>query len=281
MKTKTRQHKNHLIFLSVLGGMFVCVVTPLYIANAQEDNSSFAQNFKSDDDKSKLTTGAIVTGVENKADYVQLATQDNANQLIGVIDNYPLLSLSNGDKNIPVVLSGSASVFVSDINGTIRSGDKITASPLSGVGMRAKESGQIVGTATADFKDGQGAAKVLTDKDGSTHTVHIQKLPIRVGVAYYNAAGESFLPSFVQNAADSIAGKSVPIVRILIGMVILFLSFAYTIALTYSSTRSTIAALGRNPLGSKQIMRGQYRSMLIAAVTIIGTLLATYLLLIL
>ena len=276
-----KQHSKNLRVLVASGIILTCIITPVYIADAQQDNSSFAQNFKSDENKSKLTTGAIVTGMTNRTDYVQLATQDNANQLIGVIDNYPLLSLSDGDKNIPVVLSGSTTVFVSDINGNIKSGDKITASPLSGVGMLASASGQVVGTATADFKVGQGTAKVVTGKDGSTHTVHIQKLPVRVGVAYYNAIGNSFLPSFIHDAADNIAGKTVPLIRILIGMVILLLSFAYTIAITYSSTRSTIAALGRNPLGSREIMRGQYRLMLIAAVTITGALLATYLLLIL
>lgn len=281
MKRKIIRHNKYLNTFLIIGAAFACVIAPAYVTSAQEENSSFAQNFKSEEKKSELVTGAIVTGVPNKADHVRLATQDNANQLIGIVDNYPLLSLSDGEKNIPVVLSGSTHAFVSDINGTIKSGDKITASPLSGVGMKATESGQVVGTATADFNEGQGTTKVVADKNGSTYTVHVQKLPIRVGVAYYNATGSSFLPTFVQDMADSIAGKPVPIIRVLVGTVILLLAFIFTIVLTYSSTRSTITALGRNPLGSKQIIRGQYRSIAIAATTISGALLATYLLLIL
>lgn len=281
MKTNIKNYTRRLKTLTILVTAFVFIVAPVRIVSAQNENSSFAQNFRSEDSKSALSTGAIVTGVPNKADYVRLATQDNANQLIGVIDNYPLLSLSNGDKNIPVVLSGSTTVFVSNINGSIKSGDKITASPLSGVGMRATESGQVVGTATADFKEQQGVAKVVTDKNGATHTVHVQKLSIQVGVAYYSAPGSSFLPPFIQDIANSIAGKPVPIIRVLISVAILLLAFAFTVVLTYSSTRSTITALGRNPLGSKQIIRGQYRSILIAAVVVSGALLATYLLLIL
>lgn len=280
MKTKTPRSHHHLQFLAATGIALSFVITPIYIASAQQESSSFAQNFKSEEKKSELVTGAIVTATSDKADYVRLATQDNVNQLIGVIDNYPLVALSNGDKNVPVVLSGPTMAFVSDINGPIKSGDKITASPLSGVGMLAKESGQIVGTATADFKEGQGAAKVVTDNKGATHTVHIQKLPISVGVAYYAAPGSSLVPPVIQEIANGIAGKPVPVIRILIGIVVLLLALVYTVVMTYSSTKSTITALGRNPLGAKQIIRGQYRSILITVVTIAGALLAAYLLLI-
>jgi hypothetical protein len=281
IKIKNENNTNRPRWLITLVIIATFITLPAHIASAQEESSLFAQNFRSEDKKSNFTTGAIVTGVPNKSDHVQLATQDNANQLIGVIDNYPLLSLSNGDKNIPVVLSGSTTVFVSNINGDIKSGDKITASPILGVGMRATASGQIVGTATADFKKKEGTPKVLADRDGTNHTIYVQKLPIQVGVAYYEAPGNSYLPPSVQNLADSIAGKPVSIIRILISMAILILAFTFTVVLTYSSTRSTIAALGRNPLGSKQIIRGQYRSILIAIITVSGALLATYLLLIL
>lgn len=267
--------------ITACGLLLLCLLTTHSVAFAQKGSDAFAQNFNSDVDSSKLVTGAIVTGVPNKPNYIDLATTDNANQLIGVIDTLPLVSLSSGDRKVPVILTGSTTAFVSDINGLVKNGDKITASPIAGVGMLATSSGQIVGTAKSDFKENAGDSRKITDKKGVTRTIHIQKLPVQVGVAYYSAPGSNILPPFIQDIADGIAGKPVPLIRIIFGMVILFIALTFTIVMTYSSTKSTVSALGRNPLGSTQIMRGQYRSILMAFVIIGCALIAAYLLLVL
>lgn len=263
------------------GLIFASSFVPHSVATAQGSSASFAQTFHSTVDNSNLITGAIVTGVPNKPNHIELATSDNANQLIGVIDTVPLVSLSSDDKKIPVILTGPAIAFVSDINGAIKNGDKITASPIAGVGMLATSSVQIVGTAKSDFKENSGDTRNITDKNGDTRTVRIQKIPLQVGVTYYNTLNNNFLPPVAQDIADSIAGKPVPIIRIIFSALVLLIAFTYTIVMTYSSTRSTMAALGRNPLGSKQIMKGQQRAVLIAF-TIIGcSLLAAYFILVL
>ncbi len=276
-----RQNRPSVRYL-VAGALLVaCSLLPFSGVAAQTDSNGIAQSFATNVDPSKLVAGAIVTNVPNKTGYIDLATINNVDQLLGVVDTKPLVSLSSDNKKIPVVLAGTTTVLVSDINGTIKSGDKITASPVAGVGMLATANGQIVGTTQADFKEDSGTTRNVTDKDGKIHTIHIQSLPIQVGVAYYNAPGSNFLPPFVQNVADSIAGRPVSLIRILLGTVILAISLIYAVVTAYSSTKSTISALGRNPLGSKVILRGQYRSFFLVFLVVAGALLTVYFLLVL
>ena len=60
--------------------------------------------------------------------------------MLGVVINQDssLLSLSTGKgSEAQVATSGTVPVLVSDINGAVKRGDHITASPIAGVGMRA------------------------------------------------------------------------------------------------------------------------------------------------
>lgn len=278
---KVQGHPRSIVtFTLLIYCLVLCVSLCHSPAKAQQSSDSFAQTFNSTTESSNLISGAIVTGVPNKPSHIELATIENANQLIGVIDTLPLVALSSENKKIPVILTGSTSAFVSDINGPVKNGDKITASPIAGVGMLATSNGQIVGTAKSDFKENEGETRTITDKEGNKKTIRIQKLALHVGVSYYNAPSNSILPSFMHNIADTLAGKPVPLIRILTGLVILIIAFTYTIVITYSSTKSTISALGRNPLGSKQIMKGQQRSILMAFLVISGALLAVYLIIV-
>lgn len=279
----TWTQRNSLKTVTAYAALFGFLLSPMPFVTASAQTSSsdtIAQNFGTETDSKDFIAGVIVTNTPNKENIVNLATLDNIDRIIGVVDTSPLVSLSSGDKKIPVVLAGTTSVLVSDINGTIKSGDKITASPIVGVGMLATSDGKIIGTAQADFRNNTGDTKQITDKNGKQHIVRIQKIPVQVGIAYYNAPGSDFLPPVIQDIANTIAGRPVSLLRILFGITILFIGLAYAIIMTYSSTRSMMAALGRNPLGSKQIMRGQYRAVITAFIVIGCTLLATYLILV-
>ncbi len=268
----------------VVGGLlfsYLFVYPSAVFAQGQSSSDVIAQNFATDLDPSKIVAGTIVSTMSNKTGYVDLATTDNVDQLLGVVSTIPLVSLSSNNKKIPVVITGTTTVLVSDLNGNIKSGDKITASPIAGVGMLATSDSQIVGSAQASFEGNKGTTRHITDKNGKIHTVHIQRLLIQVGVAYYTAPGSNFLPPFVQDLANSIAGRPVSLIRIILSTAILTIGLVFAIITAYASTRTTIAALGRNPLGSKVIIKGQYRTLLLAFGVIGGALLATYLLLVL
>lgn len=247
---------------------------------AQKSSGSIAQGFQADNSKGTIVAGALVSGKPGDEHSVQLADTNSASRIVGVVDSDPLVVISAATKEVQVVLSGTTNVIVSDINGPIAASDKITASPIAGVGMLATADSQVVGTAQTAFDIKNSQTQIITDSHGKQRTVHVGFLPLQIGVAFYQAPGSNFLPPFVQNIANSIAGKQVSLIRVLITSVLLFASFIGIAVLVYSSVRSALLSIGRNPLAGGDIRKSLYQVGGVALVVLGGTLLACYLILV-
>ena len=112
--------------------------------------TSISQSYKSEDD---LSIGSIVSIKANSSNEVIASTSNNVDAMIGVVikDGESILSLTNKDAGtVQVATSEIASVLVSDINGEVKKGDQITASPIKGVGMKATNNIKVVGVAQED-----------------------------------------------------------------------------------------------------------------------------------
>jgi hypothetical protein len=247
--------------------------------SSAESNSSqtIAQGFKAN--SSGIVAGAILSTAKSDGSTVELTTSDSVGRIVGVADEDPLLSISTGKSETQVVLAGTTSVLVSDINGSIHSGDKIAASPIAGVGMLATADGRIVGTAQASFTNKDGRPQTIKDSSGKPHTIRLGSIPIQVGVAYYQAPGSNFLPPFVQRLANSIAGRPVSLIRIVTSSLLLLVSLIGITALIYVSTKSAMISLGRNPLAAHDIRKSLYQVIGIAGIAACVTLLGSYLIL--
>lgn len=229
-----------------------------------------------------MAQGALVSTKQGDPDTVELATVESAARLSGIVSQTALVELSSADQGqgqAQVLLSGTAQALVSDLNGPIKAGDKITASPLSGIGMLATEDGQIIGTAQSDFSLKSSKTKVVTDKNGKTHTVHINTVPVQIAISYYVAPTSQFMPAFLQNLANSIAGRPVSVLRILISCVLLLFAFGSITILIYTSVRSGIISLGRNPLAASAIQRGLIGVIVIVVLTAVLSMASVYLIL--
>lgn len=216
------------------------------------------------------TSGSIVSMQASSAPRVELATPANSSNLVGVVQSNALVALDNSQQGVHVVINGTTPTFVSDVNGVIHAGDRIAISPLSGVGMKALVSGQVVGTAAADFDLSTAKAQTVTDRNGGSRTVHIELLPVQVAVTYYVSPTSTFLPPFLQNFAQTVAGKPVSALRVLIASGLTLIGVISVVALIYSAVRSAILSIGRNPLASKEIRRG------LSGITIIVVLLIIF-----
>jgi len=108
---------------------------------------------------------------------------------------------------------------VSDINGAIKTGDKITASPISGIGMKAKTSTQIVGTAQSNLNDSQTTEKSVKDSTGKSQSVKIGLIAVQVNVTTtpYPRTDWARGTAFLLNLGSAIAGKDVSALRVVIG----------------------------------------------------------------
>lgn len=248
-------------------------------------SGAISQGFATAD--TNVSQGALLSLVASGQNLVALANNTNTSKLVGIASSQPLIELSASSKNnIPVVVSGSTDALVSDINGTISIGDKITASPINGIGMKADSSGEVVGTAQEDLNLVRTVNQTVTKANGSTSSVRVGLLPIEVNVTYYSIAPieqgtlATFLPPALQNLANYISNRQVSPFKVLVGALVLILGFITSAIMLYSSIRANIASLGRNPL-AQHILRKGFIDVVIAALGVLAiTVIATYAILI-
>jgi len=255
------------IYLAIFVPALVLVAPSAGVQGA----SAIARGFVTDD--TGIVSGALVSLKEGTGNSVERSSTGNLDRLVGVVGEGSLIELSDGEGTIQVVTTGEAVALVSDINGDIKAGDKITASPISGVGMKALPGTVVIGTAQVDLATVNTETRSVTDKSGERQTVHIGAVPLQVDKIFYEAAaGESaFVPAALQDFADSLAGHSVSPIRVMIaGFLILFV-FVTMVVILYSSIRSSIISIGRNPLSENAV----HKSLLQVGLTVFGVMTFT------
>jgi hypothetical protein len=263
-----------------LGLLIASIVGLFGSATAEaESTAAISQGFKTTE--TDLAAGALVSLTSGSQNTIQLSNTDRVNQLIGVIGDRPLIELSNNDKEAQVVISGTTLTLVSDINGDIKTGDKITASPINGIGMKANASSLVVGTAQSDLGAVTTTQKTVNDRRGQPQTVKIGAVPVQINVTYYVAPQDknAFLPPFLQSLANSVAGKEVSAVRVLIASIVLVFGFISIAVLLYSSIRSSIISIGRNPLSEGAVRKSLFEVGATSLGILLVMLIAIYLVL--
>lgn len=273
-------HQTKKRILRFIGLLVVPIFVLLLVAPARaESTAAISQGFKTKE--SNIVSGAIVGLTAGSQSTVELSNTDRVNELIGIIGDRPLIELSNSDKEVQVVISGTTSTLVSDINGDVKSGDKITASPIDGVGMKASNSALVVGTAQADLSSVATTQKTINDKQGQPQSVKVGDIPMQVNVTYYVAPQDknAFLPPFLQSLANAVAGRDVSPVRVLVSTLVLVFGFVSIAVLLYSSIRSSIISIGRNPLSEGAVRKSLFEVSATALGILLVMLIAIYLVL--
>lgn len=242
-------------------------------------SAAIAQGFSSSDD---LIPGTLAALKSNQGKDVVAADTSHTDGIVGVVvaTNDATISL-NSSNTVQVATSGTAKVFVTDIAGAIKAGDKITASPIVGVGMKATDSTKIVGVAEADFDTSQDTRETtVTTKDGKSQKVSVGSIPIQVQVSYYAVPKEkTIIPTFLQQFSNGITGKQVSPVRIIIGTLIIIGAVITASTLLFSAVRSSILSIGRNPLARNDIYKGLFQVLFTSVVILAMGVGSTYLIL--
>jgi len=240
-----------------LFGVFLMIFFPLFFATlSYAAAGSIAQDYRTTD--TSIQPGTLISLLSGN---LVVPASTAKTDLVGVATNQPAVTISDStSNNIHVAVSGSALALVSDVNGTIKSGDPITVSPFSGIGMKATDPSIIVGISQANLQSTQLTTQKVTDKYGKTATIHVGALPLTVGVTYYTAANQgalsAFVPTFLQNLANNISGKQVSPLRVLAGTASVVFGFLTIVLMLYTSIRGAMTALGRNPLAQSVIRKG-------------------------
>lgn len=230
-----------------------------------------------------LALGSIVSLQNGSSDRVTAATLGNANNLVGVIidGGNALLSLSTGQTNqVQVATNGVVETLVSDSNGSINAGDPITASAISGVGMKATSNIKIIGIAQSDLNNGNSSPQTYTDKSGQKHTVRIGEVPVQVNVSYYyKQPDKTIIPAALQNVANSLAGKNVKPLPVIISAAVFLITLIVVMSIIYSMIKSSIISVGRNPMSQSAIYRDLIQLSALVLVILAVAVVAIYLIL--
>ena len=217
-----------------------------------------------------LPMSSIVSLKENASDSVVATNTGNVDTMIGVVIDRSdaSISVSNGkDKQVQVAKNGTLQVLVSDINGTVEQGDYVTGSPINGVGMRATGSTKVIGIAQNSLTN--GVAQKIKGNDGVEQNVKVGTVTILVSVSGYIEKSEnSFIPRPVQEIANTLAGRTVSALPILLSLGVFLVTLIVVTIIIYSMVRNGIISVGRNPLSSSAI----YRNVIQLSVLVLGIL---------
>ncbi len=257
-------------------GTLAVLLFPLALGAA----TLLSQSYQSD---KALPEGSIVS-INADSSKVVAANTSNVDSIFGVVvgANDVLLSLTGSGKNqVKVATSGLEQVLVTDINGDIKSGDQITASPLDGVGMKATNNVKVVGVAQENLSQSQGkSTQTVTDKNGGKQQVQLGSIPVLVNVAYYFKQPEkTIIPTVIQNIANSVANRAVQPLPIIISLVIFFVASVSIVSLIYAAIRSSIISVGRNPLSQAAVYRSLLQVTVLVLTILAGSVAAIYLIL--
>jgi hypothetical protein len=259
--------------LAVLGVIFLS-----FAGSAQAQGSpAISQGFETEE--KNIALGSLMSFKKGSQSKVELAVTDGVSELVGVSADSSLLEFSTNKNKVQIVTSGITNVLVSNINGEVSNGDKITASPLAGIGMRTPGDTQIVGIAQADLNSVSTVVRQIKTRTGDTKTVKVGRVPLQVNVSYFAKpkVEATFIPDFLQQAANSIAGKEVALIRVVLSLVILLLGFVSVGVMFYASVRSSIISIGRNPLSEGAVRKSLFGVAAVALGILLVMLSAIYL----
>ena len=249
------------LFCSVLIISFFVSAAPLIAVSTYLSESYTASE--------ALPVDSIVSLSSKSNETVVLANTNNVDSMIGVVIDRSDSSItleSDTENQVQVATSGTLQVLASDINGSIEPGDYITASPISGVGMRASGSTKVIGMAQSALVNG---VPQEVETDGTVQKVNIGTTTVVVSISgYIDNSGNSFIPRPIQEVANTLAGRTVESLPIVLSLGVFVVTLIVVTVIIYSMVRNGIISVGRNPLSSSAI----YRNVILLSVLILGIL---------
>lgn len=254
--------------------MMACV--PMYVGAA----ALISQGYSAE---STLPTGSIVSLKDNSTSDVRASNSDSISSILGVVinDSGSQLSISSGKgTQLQVATSGVEQVFVSNFNGDIVSGDQITASPISGVGMKVTTSSKVLGVAQDKFPNSTSTDQSYEDKSKQKHSVKLGQIPVLINVAYfYKQPDKTIVPAALQNIANALAGKKVNALPIIVSVAIFIVTLIVVVSIVYSLIHSSIISVGRNPMSQAAVYRNVLQLSLLVVVILVVSVVSIYMVL--
>lgn len=248
------------------------------ISQAQE----VVQGYNTDE---QLQRGMIVGLKEDDPTKVGVVSSTELDKIHGVVvdaSDAPIFIGGADGSDVYVATSGRYEVLVADSNGPIKKDDYVSVSGVDGVGQKATERQSLVlGRAAQDFVPDQGSLVLSTANNGSGLTVNVGRILVDLTVSRNpnEVQDDQSAPDFLRKAGELIAEKPVTPLRLYMSLLILTLVSAIAGSLIYASVKSSIIAIGRNPLSKKSITKSLIQVVGIAFIVLLSGLFTVYLML--
>jgi F0F1-type ATP synthase membrane subunit c/vacuolar-type H+-ATPase subunit K len=197
----------------------------------------------------------------SKIDYDPLA--------VGVVTTHPAISLQlpGTASSYAVVSSGDTLVLVSSINGAIKKGDPITTSTITGVGMKATQTGYIIGVSLDNYSSqNKSAAQPINVR----LNFHYNIMQSAITVGFWDVLNLSTLATYEQ---------PIKAFQYLVASIVVVISFVMSFFLFARTANKGLEALGRNPLASRMIQIGILLNVSIAISIIVAGLIIAFIML--
>lgn len=220
-----------------------------------------SQDFTTSD---SLPIGTIVSIGASSSEVVR-ASSSNLDNLYGIVTRAGDISIDSGKEGIKTVSVANSDVvntLVSVANGPISRGDIISVSDIAGVGEKLTLAGPGVGVAQEDFNDNSSSAQSI-EAGGKTLKAGLIQMKLGITNYQYDEVNNQKRNPF-ERIADSIAGKRVSLITLLVAASLLLGGVIIASFLIASSGYASMTALGRNPLSEKKIVRLLLRMVSIA-----------------
>lgn len=235
-------------------------------------------------------TGMLVQIDDKDKNRVKPGTASKPKSVIGVVvmpNDAPLsLSQATNERQVFVASNGNYKLLVSDQNGPIKKDDFIVVSSIDGVGMLADKASGIVAARAVSGFDGEinvMSQTKITDSKGKEREIRFGYIQADIGVGsnplYQDPKVPTGAPGVLKRIAESIAGKQVSLVKIYISLFIALLTSIIVIVVMTTGIRTSVTALGRNPLARQSILRNLTQVLMIGLAILIVGLFGVYLLL--
>jgi F0F1-type ATP synthase membrane subunit c/vacuolar-type H+-ATPase subunit K len=252
------------LFLS--GVLFLVTAGPSFAQNSQKLSSGVATMIEIGD--RNVSDGDIITFTN--AGYKKSTTAYDSH-VFGVVTDNPQIVLENpSSKNSHAVISiGKSYVKVTTDNGPINPGDQITTSRLTGIGQKATRDGYVLGTAMESYS--------------AKNPKQIGKIYVVLNIGF-NSRATSASTNLIQNLKLAISSPEISPVnslRYFLSAGIVIIAFIFGVAFFGRISASSLEAIGRNPLATRQIMITMIFNLTLAITIILIGIAIAYLILIL
>lgn len=194
-------------------------------------------------------------------------------KLFGVAVSSPIIVVhEKTDKTRAIATSGEALVQVTAKNGGVKVGDFVTSSDIPGVGMKAREPGYVVGIAKTAFTPANSESVGTSNETGTV----LVEINVHFTAKSDKELGNVLLrifKAFTTSLEDQ--SKIAQVIRYVIGSFLALIIFLFSMFWFGRSLKTSIEAMGRNPLARNSIQFGMLINFFLAAfVTIIGLVVA-------